>query len=79
VYGKNYNQALKAVPVSNTVMRRIESLCLDVKEQLLTQIKCSSKFSLQSSEAIDVAGLSQLHIFVRYCSEENIHEDFIFC
>jgi hypothetical protein len=65
MYGENYSQALKAVPVSNsTVMQQIESMSEDIKEQLLTQIKCSPKFSLQIIESTDVAGLPQLLVFV---------------
>jgi hypothetical protein len=51
----------------------------DITEQLLTQIKCSPKFALQITESTDVVGLSQLLMFVRYCFEENIHEDFMLC
>jgi hypothetical protein len=51
----------------------------DIKEQLLTKIKCSIKFALQIDESRDVARLAQLLVFVRYCLEENIQKDFIFC
>jgi hypothetical protein len=51
----------------------------DIKEQLLTRIKCSPKFAFQIDESTDVAGLAQLLIFVRYCFEENIQEEFMFC
>jgi hypothetical protein len=52
----------------------------DIKEQLLTRIKCSPKSALQIDKSKDVAGLPQLFVFVRYCFEENIHEeDFMFC
>jgi hypothetical protein len=50
----------------------------DIKEQLLTRIKCSPKFALQVDKSTDVAGLAQLLVFVRYCFEENIQEEFIF-
>jgi hypothetical protein len=51
----------------------------DIKEQLLVRIKCSPKSALQIDESTDVAGLVQLLVFVRYCFEENIQEEFVFC
>jgi hypothetical protein len=50
----------------------------DIKEQLLTRIKCSQKFVLQVDKSTDVAGLAQLLVFVRYCFQENIQEEFMF-
>jgi hypothetical protein len=73
MHGEKYGDALKTILLSNnTVMRRIEPMSEDVKEQLLTRIKCSPKFALQIDELRDVAGLAQLLVFVRYCFEENI-------
>jgi hypothetical protein len=70
---------LKEIPLSNnTVMRRTELMSKDIKEQLLTRIKYGPKFALQIDESTDVAGLPQLLVFVRYCFEENIYEDFVF-
>jgi hypothetical protein len=51
----------------------------DIKKKLLIQTKFSPKFALQIDELTDVADLPQLLVFVRYCFEENIHEDFMFC
>jgi hypothetical protein len=42
----------------------------NIKEQLLTRIKCSPKLALQIDESTDVAGVAQLFVFVRYCSEK---------
>lgn len=64
----------KALLSNNTVMLRIESVSEDIKEHLLTGIKCSSEFGLQD-ESIDVAGLYKLQMFVRYCFRENIQEE----
>jgi hypothetical protein len=39
---ENYGQALWEIPLSdNTVMQQIESMSEDIKEQLLTHIKCN--------------------------------------
>jgi hypothetical protein len=51
----------------------------DIKEQLLTRIKCRPKFALQINKSTDIAGLAQLLLFVRYCFEESIQEVFMFC
>jgi hypothetical protein len=73
--GENNGEALKTIPLYyNAVMRRIESRSEDIKEQLLTRIKCSPKFALQIDESIYVAGLAQPLVFVRYRFEENIQE-----
>jgi hypothetical protein len=80
MHGEKYGEALKTIPLSNNkVMPRIESMSEDIKEQLLVRIKCSPKFALQIDESRDVAGSDQLPIFVRYCFEENIQEEFTFC
>jgi hypothetical protein len=45
VHGEIYGEALKTIHVSNnTVMRFTESMSEDIKEQLLTRIKCGPKF-----------------------------------
>jgi hypothetical protein len=46
-------------------MQKIDLMWKDIKEQLLTQIKCSPEFSLQINESTDVAHLPQLLVFVR--------------
>jgi hypothetical protein len=80
MHGEKYGKALKTIAFSdNTVMRRIESVSEDIKEQLLTRIKCSPKCALQIDELTDVAGLAQLLVFVRYCFQENTQEEFMFC
>jgi hypothetical protein len=80
MHGEKLSEALKTIPLShNTVMRRTESVSEDIKEQLLSRIKRSPKFDLQIDESTDVAGLAQLLVFVTYCFEENIQEEFMFC
>jgi hypothetical protein len=78
--GEKYGEALKTIPLpNNTVMRRIESMSEDIKEQLLTRIKCSNKFGLQIDESTDVARLTELLVFVKYCFQENTQEESMLC
>jgi hypothetical protein len=60
-------QTFKPVPLSNNVvMRRIELMPEDIKEQTITRIKCNPKFAVQLDESTGVASLLQLLEFVRY-------------
>jgi hypothetical protein len=48
MHAEKYDESLKTILLSyNTVMRRIESMSEDIKEQLLTRIKCIPKFALE--------------------------------
>jgi hypothetical protein len=78
--GENYCQALKAICLfNNKMMRQIEQVSEDNEEHKLTSIKCSPNFLLYKYESADVTGLSLLFVVVKYCFEENIREDFMFC
>jgi hypothetical protein len=57
-------------------MWTVESVSEETKEQLLTQIKCNRKFSLQVVKSTCYR-LSLLLMFVRYCFQENVHEDVV--
>jgi hypothetical protein len=47
MHGEKYSKALKTMPLSNnTLIQCTESMSEDIKEQLLTRIKCSPKFAL---------------------------------
>jgi hypothetical protein len=80
MHGERYGEALETIPVSNdTVKRCIDSMSEDIKEQLLTRIKCSPIFALKIYKSTDVAGLAQPLVFVIFCFEENFQEEFMFC
>jgi hypothetical protein len=53
-------------------------MVLDVKEQVLSEIKASPIFALQLDESTDVSSCSQLLVFVRYVKEGDIKEEFLF-
>jgi hypothetical protein len=46
----------------------------DVKEQMLTRIKCSPKFALQIDSCCRINSVA----FIKYCFEENIQEELTF-
>jgi hypothetical protein len=48
------------------IMRHIESLSEDFKEQLQPRFKCSPKYPVQVDELTDVAGFPELLVFVRF-------------
>jgi hypothetical protein len=51
MHGEKYGEALKTIPLSdNTVMRHTESMSEDIKEHLLTRIKCSPKFAFSNRQ-----------------------------
>lgn len=80
IHGDKFGESLKSIPLSrDTVQRRIADLSEDIRAQLLTQIHKSGKFAIQLDESTDIANMAQLIVFVRYCHENNILEEILFC
>ena len=52
---------------------------MDVKEQVLTEVKASPFLSFQLDESTDVSSCSQLLVFVRYNNSGDIKDEFLFC
>ena len=52
---------------------------MDVKKQILTEIKASPLFSFQLDDSTDVSSCSQLLVFVRYINSGDIKDEFLFC
>ena len=79
VLGKESAAKLKSIPLSdNTIARRIEDMSDDIKAQLIDRLK-QGYFAIQLDESTDIASQSQLLVYVRYCWEEEMIEDFLFC
>lgn len=77
--GHDESQKLKSIPLSDdTVRRRIVEMSDDVKFQLLARLQ-KVDFALQLDESTDIAGESQLLVYVRFIHEREICEDFLFC
>ena len=79
VVGEDVARKLDDISVSNdTVSRRINEISLNIKEQVVDEIK-KSLFAIQLDESTDVLQFSQLLAFVRYVHEGNFKEEFLFC
>lgn len=80
VLGDVSEEKIRNISLSNnTIQRRIEDMSLDVRDQVLAEIKNSPLFSLQLDESTDVSSCAQLLVFVRYLHEGDIKEEFLFC
>ena len=64
---------------NNTIQRPISKMTMDVKEQVLTEIKASPLFSFQIDESTDVSSCSQILVFVSYINSCDIKDKLLFC
>ncbi|XP_068234222.1 zinc finger BED domain-containing protein 5-like [Palaemon carinicauda] len=80
ILGETSAKKMQQVSLSNnTIQRRISKMSMDVKEQVLTEIKGFPLFSFQLDESTDVSSCSQLLVFVRYINSGDIKDEFLFC
>ena len=80
ILGEASEKKMHQVALSNnTIQRRICKMSMDVKEQVLTEIKASPLFAFQLDESTDVSSCSQLLVFVRYIHSGDIKDEFLFC
>ena len=81
VLGENCVKKIEQISLSdNTVKRRIvHSMSLDVKQQVINEIKSSPFFALQVEESTDVALGAQSLVSVCNIHEYVIKNEFLFC
>ncbi|XP_076063290.1 zinc finger BED domain-containing protein 5-like [Oratosquilla oratoria] len=80
VLGKYSANKLYQISLSNdTVKKRIDELSQDIKVQTLDQVRASPVFAIQCDETTDVAQCSQLLMYARFVSGNNIKEEIMFC
>ena len=80
VVGEDVARKLDDISVPNdTVSRRINEISLNIKEQVVDEIKKSPLFAIQLDESTNVSQFSQLLEFVRYVYEGNFKEEFLLC
>ncbi|XP_076062512.1 zinc finger BED domain-containing protein 5-like [Oratosquilla oratoria] len=61
------------------IKKRIDELSQDIKVQTLDQVRASPVFAIQCDEMTDVAQCSQLLMYARFVSGNNIKEEIMFC
>ncbi|XP_076049506.1 zinc finger BED domain-containing protein 5-like [Oratosquilla oratoria] len=61
------------------IKKRIDELSQDIKGQTLDQVRASPVFAIQCDETTDVAQCSQLLMYDRFVSGNNIKEKIMFC
>ncbi|XP_076325135.1 protein FAM200C-like isoform X1 [Tachypleus tridentatus] len=80
ILGEASAKKMQQVSLSNnTIQRCISKMSMDVKEQVLTEIKGSPLFSFQLDKSTDVSSCPQLLVFVRYINSGDIKDEFLFC
>ena len=82
VLKKEAEKKIAATSLSNnTIQRRIVGTSIDIKEQVVKEIRSVpfGLFSNQVDESTDVESCSQLMAFVRYIHSGKLKEEFRFC
>ena len=75
VLDEKFAAKLNAVSLSDST---IEYMSEDIKFQLIDRLK-TGFFALQLDESTDITNESQFMVYVRYCWESEMIEDFLLC
>ena len=54
-------------------------MSVDIQACVIEKMKQHNKFCLQIDESVDVAGIPQLMVYVKYIFDDGIQEEFLFC
>ena len=82
VLGKEAEKKLAAILLShNTIQRQIKDLSLDIKSQVVQEIKTAlfGLFAIQLDESTDISLCAQLMVYTRYVCNNAFKEEFLFC
>ena len=67
ILGEEPSKKMNKISLSNsTIKRRISEMSMDILEQVVMEMKCSTYFSLQLDESTDVSSCAQLLVYTRY-------------
>ena len=78
--GDNMASKLQSVSLSNDAVKsRIADLSLNIKNQVVARMKKAGKWSYQLDESNDTGKNPQLMVYVRYESDMDLEEAFLFC
>ena len=79
---KKAEKKLAAISLSNNInQRRIKDLSLDIKSQIVQEIKTApfGLFAIQLDESTDTSSCAQLMVYARYVYNNAFKEEFLFC
>ena len=77
ILGGDSENKIKQISLSdNTVSRRIEEMSINIKEQVINEIKAAGLFALQLDESTDVLSCAQLIVFTRYIHDGTFKEEY---
>lgn len=78
--GEDQVKKLQSVPLSDTTLgRRVNDMALNVKKNLISQVKQSEYFAIQLDESTDIVNCAQLFVYIRYIFDMELKEEFLFC
>ena len=79
IHGHKYaNEFLKILLSNTTVSRGIEDISQDQFVQLIARIKGNSHYAIQIDKSTDISSKAHMLVYVRYCFNINVYEDFFF-
>ena len=81
MFGPELEKEVKKNPLAdNKIGRRIQYMSEDIKQQMKIIFKDENvMFALQLDESMDISGLSQSLVFIRFIHNKKIIEQFLCC
>ena len=78
ILGPEAARKFDGIPLSNnTVQRRIEDIAMDIKQQVIEEVKKSPYFAIQLDESTDVSNCAILLCFVHYKGKTDFKKELL--